>query len=506
MLWLGTVLCAGLAAIGLIARDRRVRFALLAAALAAAALLIAFDNWDSGRVADLRDRPAIAALGLLGLVALLAAGALLVRARPALLVPALVATLPFRVPVDLGGGSANLLLPLYGVIAAGVVAALLDAITRAPTAHRTPRDGSRATRFGTFGRAGAESAPRSRLLHLVPFALAAVLVLYALQAALADDISAALQDVGFFLVPFAALFALLADEPLDGATLRRILWVLAIEGVLFALVAAYQYASGELFWNDKVIAGNEAHPYFRVNSLFFDPNILGRYLAVTMVALAAAVAYGRRRAELLAAGAVFVLLLATLVITFSQSSSIALIAGILVLIAARWGIAQGVAAAATAVLLLAAAVALISGGGLTDEGSSGREGLISGGVEMAKSAPVLGVGSGAFADEFRVRFGAAEGFAVESHTTPITVAAEQGAVGLIAYAGLLAATIGGFVVALGPRLLRPARGAPLAAALTAIYAVLLVHSLGYAAFLTDPLTWAVLAIGAGTLTRSPGAG
>lgn len=478
MLWAGTVLCAALAAAGLIAPGRRTRYALLAAALVLAPILVIGDNWDSARVADIRDRPALVAVGLAVALAAVYLAALLVRARPLLLVPALVATLPFRIPVDLGAGSANLLLPLYAVIAVGVVAGLLER-------DHEPKRGL--TPF---------------MLRWVGSVLGAVIVLYALQSALADDISPAVQDVGFFLVPFAALFALLAEQPLDGAALRRVLWVLAIEGVVFALVAGYQYAAADLFWNDKVIAGNEAHQYFRVNSLFYDPNILGRYLALTMVALAALVAYGRRRAEVIGAAAVFVLLLGALVVTFSQSSTIALIAGMLVLTAARWGIAQGVAAGVAAVVLLAASIALISGGGLSDEDSSGRKGLIDGGTEMAKDAPVLGVGSGAFAAEFRDRYGAAEGFAVESHTTPITILAEQGIVGLAAYLALLGVTIGGLILALGPRLTAPARGSPLAAGLTATYAVLLVHSLGYAAFLTDPATWAVLALAAGTLVRA----
>ncbi len=481
MIWAGTVLCAALAAGGLLAPQRRSRYVLLAAALVLAPILVVGDNWDSARVAEIRDRPALAALAVVATLAVVYLAALLARARPALLVPALVAAMPFRVPVDLGAGSANLLLPLYAVIAVGVVAGLLKE-------GQTP-----------FSKEGQTPFRNGGWLRYVRVMLGAVLVLYALQSALADDISPAVQDVGFFLVPFAALFALLAEQPLDGAALRRVLWVLAAEGVAFALVAGYQYAAQDLFWNDKVIAGNEAHQYFRVNSLFYDPNILGRYLALTMVALAAVVAYGRRRAELLGAAAVFVLLLAALAVTFSQSSTIALIAGMLILIAARWGLAQGLAAGLAALALLAASVALIAGGTLSDEDSSGRKGLIEGGIEIAKDAPVLGAGSGAFSAEFRDRFGAAEGFATVSHTTPITILAEQGVVGLIAYLALLAVTIGGLVLALAPRLIAPARGSPLAAGLTAAYAVLLVHSLGYAAFLTDPATWAVLAFAAGTL-------
>ncbi|MFN8149591.1 MAG: O-antigen ligase family protein [Solirubrobacterales bacterium] len=498
MLWLGTVICVALAAAGLLVGDRRARFALLAAALVLAPILIAGDNWDSARLADLRDRPAFAAVGIAAALAALYLGALVIRARPALLVPLLVAALPFRIPVDLGGGSSNLLLPLYAVIAAGVIASLMEtrsiATAGSPDAEDVP---------GAQGARGAAAASRGPLLRYISLAFAVVLVLYGLQSGLADDISPAVQDVGFFLVPFAALFALLSEEPLDGATLRRVLMVLAAEGVLLALVAGYQYAAKDLFWNDKVIAGNEAHPYFRVNSLFFDPNILGRYLAVSMVALATLVAYGRRRAELIGASAVFAILAATLVVTYSQSSTIALIAAMLVLIAARWGIAQGVGAGIAAVVLVAAAIALISGSGLTEEDSSGRKGLIDGGIEMVKDAPVLGVGSGAFADEFRERFGAAEGFSAESHTEPITVLAEQGIVGFVAYLAFLAVTIGGLVAALGPRLTKPARGPGLAAGLTAIYAVLLVHSLGYAAFFTDPVTWAVLAFAAGSLAPVP---
>lgn len=483
MLWVGTVICAVLAASALCVRDRRARYALLLAALVVAPILVIGDNWNSDRVADLRDRPALVAIGVLLVLAGIVVGAQIARAKPILLVPALVATLPFRIPVDLGGGSSNLLLPLYAVIAIGVVAGLLDAM-------KEQRDaGYEGTRLGEG----------SGLLGLIGPALGLVLVLYAVQSLYADDMSDAVQDIGFFLVPFTALFVLLAEQPLDGAALRRVLWVLAAEGVLLALVAGYQYAAQDLFWNDKVIEGNEAHQYFRVNSLFFDPNILGRYLAVTMIALAALVAYGREKRELIGASVVFALLALTLVVTFSQSSTIALIAGVLVLIAARWGIAQGVAAGLVAMLLLAAAIAAISGGGLTSEDSSGRKGLIDGGIEMAKDKPLVGVGSGSFADEFRDRYDSAEGFAVESHTEPVTVLAEQGAVGFIAYLALLGATIGGLVMALAPRLTKPARGTPLAAGLTAIYAVLLVHSLGYAAFLTDPVTWAVLALAVGTL-------
>ena len=50
----------------------------------------------------------------------------------------LIAAMPFRVPIDLGGGDANLLLPLYAVIAGGLAAALCGA-WRDPEPERAGR-------------------------------------------------------------------------------------------------------------------------------------------------------------------------------------------------------------------------------------------------------------------------------------------------------------------------------------------------------------------------------
>ena len=56
--------------------------------------------------------------------------------------------------------------------------------------------------------------------------------------------------------------------------------MVAVEAVVFVLVGSVEYVDPELFWNDQVIRSNEFHTYFRVNSVFWDPNIYGRYLAL----------------------------------------------------------------------------------------------------------------------------------------------------------------------------------------------------------------------------------
>ena len=65
-----------------------------------------------------------------------------------------------------------------------------------------------------------------------------------------------------------------------------------------------------------------------------------------------------------------------------------------------------------------------------------------GGVTLARERPVLGCGSGAFSREYRRQESASSERAVSaSHTIPITVAAEQGIIGLAVYLALLAAAL-----------------------------------------------------------------
>jgi O-antigen ligase len=85
---------------------------------------------------------------------------------------------------------------------------------------------------------------------------------------------------------------------------------------------------------------------------------------------------------------------------------------------------------------------------------------------------------------------------------PITIGAEQGLLGLAAYAAVLAAaflTLFGNVRAgrAPPELDGDASGGfvPARAALAAMFCALVLHTLGYAAFLEDPFTWVLLAMG-----------
>jgi hypothetical protein len=76
-----------------------------------------------------------------------------------------------------------------------------------------------------------------------------------------------------------------------------------------------------------------------------------------------------------------------------------------------------------------------------------------------------------------------------SHTTPLTVFAELGAIGALLYAWLL---VGGAWLILRVRRLDE----PLGLALGVAFIGLFVHALFYSGFLEDPLTWVVIAVAA----------
>ena len=474
----GIVLAALLAAAVVLAPAARARGAAMLGALVLTPVLLVAEIWDTPQFEPIRARPALAAAGAVaGLVALgLAAWA--IDRRPVLLPLAATLALPFRVPIESGGESANLLVPLYLVVAAGALAFAVPRLR-----------GERPAR---------EATPRGPLEWLLLGAVA----LYAVQAAYSGDFTHALEQVVFFYVPFGLLYTLLLSVPWTTDLARRCLYVLVALALVFSAVGFVEYATRTVLLNPDVIASNQFQTYFRVNSLFFDPNIYGRFLVVVLTALVAVVLWcARRRTVALAAGASAVLF-GGLVLTLSQSSLGALLVGLVVLAALRWDpawtaatVAGVVAVAAAAVFAFPDAVKVDLGSGESvDKATSGRVDLLEGGVRLFADRPVAGWGSGAFTEEFRrAERVSGEEAADASHTTPVTIAAEQGAIGLAVYLALLGAAF--------LRLLRGARASPVRAALAAAFAGLVFHTLLYAAFLEDPLTWTLLAAGSAFALR-----
>ena len=498
----GIVVATLLAGGALLAPGPRGRAASALGALVLTPVLLIAQVWSSDQLGVLRDRPLVAAGAALGGLFLMAVATWGLRRRPTALPLVALAVLPLRIPIEAGGASASLLVPLYLVIGAGVLAWAV------PVLRRERRGGWEAVDERESERDDGLLPPGA-----LEWLVSALIVLFAVQASYSSDLETALEQVVFFYVPFTLLFALLARLEWTRGLALRCLGVVTVLALVLVGIGFYEYATRTLLLNPKVIASNQVEEYFRINSLFFDPNIFGRFLAVVMLGVGAAVLWTARGRTALAGVVVLAVLWGGLVLTLSQSSFVGLLVGLAVLAALRWGWRRALPVALAFVVVGAAFVVLapqvlrldLGSTADLDTATSGRYDLIRGGVDLALREPLTGLGSGAFEREYRAELDASSDRAVAaSHTIPITVAAEQGLAGLAVYLALLVAAF--------TRLLRGAGRSPARAAVAAAFVALITHTMLYAAFLEDPLTWALLGVGvalarpgaaAGEATREP---
>jgi len=490
----GAILAVLLAAGALLAREPRRRALAMTGALVLAPVLLLADIWHSPQLAVMRHHPLPAALAGVVAVGAVCALAWLMARRPLVLPLLVVLALPFRVPIQVGGTTSNLLVPLYVVIAAGALAAIVAGLRETRFRPPVTASGDLPTDFRPPVTASGDLRATSQ--GWLERALALSVALYGLQATYSSDFDKALQQIAFFIVPFALLFVLLAQVEWTPRLLRLCLALLVGLALVFSGIGYVEYATKHIFLNPKLVASNDLHTYFRTNSVFFDPNIYGRFLVVAMLAVVATL-LATARARVVWAGAfVLAALWAGLVLTLSQSSLGALLVGLATLAVLRWG-TKRVLLPAGAVVAVALAAVLVTphtfGVNLHDlnGSSSGRSQLVSGGGSLFAARPIAGYGSGSFIVEYRRHESRhlSTDATTASHTIPVTIAAEQGAIGLIAYLALLAAALA--------RLFGRGAGTSVARSFAAAaFLALLFHTLVYAAFLEDPITWALLGLGA----------
>ena len=447
----------------------RTRLVLLAGLLllAVAELGLARALVPSADVRALVERPLVlAALAGGGVVALAAAAAL---ARfPAAVSLVVVAAAPFRVPVELGDERAFLLLPLYGVLGVAVLAI-----------------GWRALR--------GDVLPTLPAALGVPAAL--VVGLAGVSLVWTRDLHAGAIALAFFFFPFAVLVAVVARSPLPQRAGRAFAALVVALASLFAVVGLWQARTKELFFAPDLEVANAYTSFFRVTSLFKDPSLYGRYLVIAIAVLLVALWLGRIRLELAALLVGF--LFAGLYFSYSQSSFVALFAVVLAvpLVLGDRRVRLTLVAAAFVFAAVGSAVAMsaASGHSLRDA-TSGRSRLVERTVAVIEEHPVAGVGIGSQPRASAHEAGSESVRRNASHTTPLTVAAELGVLGLAAYAAFLAGVAW--------LLLATARvDRPLGVGLAAVFCVLVVHSLFYSGFFEDPVTWAVPAVAAAFLAE-----
>jgi putative inorganic carbon (hco3(-)) transporter len=412
----------------------------------------------------------LAAAAVFGVIAA-AVGAWIVVRVPWLLALATLACVPARIPVHVGSTQANLLLPLYAVVA---VAALALAW------HLYGDDGNHARELGPLA-----------------WPIGAFVAWEGVSLLWTNDVRQGSIELLFFVLPFGLIAVVLARLVWSRAWVLTLYVQLALMGLIFAVIGIVQYETRNIFWNPKVRVDNAYAPsgwFYRVNSVFYDPSIYGRFLVVAVLASLVVVLARRgdplwKIAATLTLGITWVGLLPS----FSQSSFVALGAAVTLAAILAWR-RRSLWLVGAIVVVCALAVAgspAVRHKASLSHITSGRSTLVSKGAKVAVHHPVFGVGVGgfrrAYADIAHLR--GKEPKAAASHTTPVTVAAETGFVGLALFAWLVVIALRTAFRRLGPAFEGTARLA-FGLALVAI----LVHSLFYNALFEDPTFWGLLAL------------
>jgi putative inorganic carbon (HCO3(-)) transporter len=403
-------------------------------------------------------------------------GAWIVLRVPWLLALATLACVPARIPVHVGSTQANLLLPLYAVVA---VAALAFTWQLAGDDRRVRELGPLAWPLGLF--VGWEG----------------------LSFLWTKDVRQGAIELLFFVLPFGLLAIALARLPWSRAWVLTLYVQFALMGLVFAVIGIVQYETRNIFWNPKVRVDNAYAPsgwFYRVNSVFYDPSIYGRFLVLAI--LASLVLVVRRRGDPLwavAAALTIGITWAGLLPSFSQSSFVALLIGVTLCAVVVWRRRSLFLIAAMVGVLVVAGFASpqirhrLEGKGSSSLSNvtSGRSKLASRGLKLVVHHPVLGVGVGGFKRAYAdlAHLHGKEPKAAASHTTPITVAAETGVPGLLLFLLLAGSALVAAFRRVGNGFDGNAR-LVFGLALTAI----LVHSLFYNALFEDPTFWGLLAL------------
>ena len=210
--------------------------------------------------------------------------------------------------MHVGSTQANLLLPLYGVVAVAAIALAWE----------------------LFG-----DGERSRELGPLASPLALFVGWEGLTFLWTKDVRQGAIELLFFVLPFGLLAVVLARLPWSRAWVLTLYVQLAVMALVFAVIGIVQYETRNIFWNPKVRVDNAYAPsgwFYRVNSVFYDPSIYGRFLVIAILgeprrrAAAAAATRSGGSPPSLTIGITW----AGLLPSFSQSSFVALIAAIVV--------------------------------------------------------------------------------------------------------------------------------------------------------------------------------
>src|SRR5205085_371268 len=99
------------------------------------------------------------------------------------------------------------------------------------------------------------------------------------------DVRQGAIELLFFVLPFGLLAVALARLVWSRTWVLALYVQLVLMALVFAVIGIVQYESRDIFWNPKVRVDNAYAPsgwFYRVNSVFYDPSIYGRFLVVAV--------------------------------------------------------------------------------------------------------------------------------------------------------------------------------------------------------------------------------
>jgi O-antigen ligase len=390
---------------------------------------------------------------------------------------------PFRLPLDFGrehrfyvaiahGGQLGRLLPLYAVLSVCVLAFLWEVL---------------------------RSRPIKALPRELAWPAAAFLAFTSLSLLWSSDTESGRTLLEFFLLPFACLVAVAGRAAFPARMPRILAYVAVTLASVFAVVGIVEAATHRLiFYSHNLQVANTYSSFFRVTSLFRDPNLYGRHVVLGIVVLVVCLLL--RKVDVAVAAVLIAVMWVGLYFSYSQSSYAALFVSVFaVMIATAEGRVRWVALAGAVVVALVAAG--IAAPKVADtsvrKATSDRSRRIELTAKVFEHHPVVGVGIGGQPIESqRLADRPASRQAFVSHTTPLTVAAELGIVGVLLYLALLAGSAATLWAVWR-------RHQALGLSLAAVFLALFVHALAYSGFFEDPMTWLVLAVASAFLAASP---
>jgi O-antigen ligase len=251
---------------------------------------------------------------------------------------------------------------------------------------------------------------------------------------------------GILILPLYVAFIFVAPAFIeDRGDVERIIGAFLIAAGLLALLAAAQRGAGIFAWRDVLVFSDGVS--YRANATFGDPNILARFIAMSLALAGGLIlATGARRQTLYLAVPLLGIGSLALIATASRSGWLMLLlTAFIVILAApvrRYTKARIIVISAVTMTALLAMLSAQGGAEAERVGTltslrtllGAREFLIQAGWEMFKDSPWVGMGAGAYQNALTVSYLhviPAWAKVTLSHTSVITVLAELGTLGAI---------------------------------------------------------------------------